>query len=279
MTSDTSGLPTAGPSGAAEQLPEQLHQILHEWSQLIVSLAGLIRENVEGLLPAVFNLATLASRASEARLEASGSAREAGASLRDRAAELREAMQPLADAAAHAGELRETLSTLARRAESFKPQADRIDGLGEFLDALSNGPGGALPRMQSLLDRSLEVERRGNEALQQLTTGLDVIESLLHSDTAEIEAAAGRVRHFAETSRAAIDQLIVKLQFQDRTDQILSHLLADFESLSQALNEVGDQPFDVEAWRRARTQRFTTEEERSRGLSGPSVDAGDIELF
>ena len=32
-----------------EILPEQLHVILHEWSQLIGSLANLIKENVEKL--------------------------------------------------------------------------------------------------------------------------------------------------------------------------------------------------------------------------------------
>ncbi len=267
-------------SPVKEQLPEQLNLILQEWSQLIVSLAALIRENVEGLLPAVFNLSALASKTSEARVEATGSAREAGASLRDRAAQLNAAMQPLADATGGTDALRSQMQSLADQAAALRSQGASVDGLDQMLETLLDGPQAMLPRMQQLLDASLAVQRSGGEALQQLVAGLDMIDTLLHADTAEIEAAAGRVRHFVESSRSAVEQLIVKLQFQDRTDQILSHLLADFESLSNALNEVGAQSFDVEAWRNARTRRFTTEEERNAGSSGAlSTEPGDIELF
>lgn len=279
MTTEPTSDQTAAGDQLPEQLPEQLHQILQEWSQLITSLSSLIRENVEGLLPAVFNLANLASRTSEARIEATGSARQAGASLRDRAAELNAAMQPLAEVARENAGLRASMAELARQADALKPRAGEVDGLDRLLSTLSEGPGAVLPQMQKLLDRSEAVEASGGQALAELTSGLDIVESLLHADTAEIEAAAGRVRHFAESSRAAIDQLLVKLQFQDRTDQILSHLLADFESLSTALNEVGEQPFDVDAWRTARSKRFTTNEERNAGQAPPSTDPGDIELF
>ena len=176
--------PASNEPAGSEQLPDQLHQILQEWSQLILSLASLIRENVEGLLPAVFNLASLASRASEARVEATGGARQAGASLRDRAAELSAAMKPLADVARHRDELHATLAELQTQAQGFRASANAVPGLDDFLDRLAGGPQAVLPQMQSLIDGSAAVETRGSEALQQLTSGLDVIDSLLHADTA-----------------------------------------------------------------------------------------------
>jgi hypothetical protein len=252
---------------------------LQEWSQLIVSLASLIRENVEGLLPAVFGLANLAHRASEAKVGATQGAREAGASLRDRASELRGALDPLATAIRDANALRGELDTL--RSDSLRLR-QRYAGDAElcgFLDRLTQGREGALPRVLALIESAENVERAGLGALGELEGGLDTIDQLLHADTQELEAAAARVKHFVDSSRAAIDQLIVKLQFQDRTDQILQHLLADFESLRSALAEVGAQQFDVEAWRAERQKRFTTAEERNAGSAQVATDAGDIELF
>lgn len=263
----------------ADQLSEQLHPILQEWSQLIASLASLIRENVEGLLPAVFGLANLAQRASEAKLSASQGARAAGASLRERAGLLKQAMQPLEQALAESRPLKQLLAPLSTRAVQLRERYPEDAELAVFLDTLFARESGALHRLNALVDAGEVVEATGLGALNDLETGLDKVDELLHADTAELEAAAARVKHFVDSSRDAIDQLIVKLQFQDRTDQILQHLLADFESLRGALNEVGDQPFDVEAWRTERQRRFTTAEERNAGSGGVSTDAGDIELF
>lgn len=264
---------------AGEQLSEQLHPILQEWSQLITSLASLIRENVEGLLPAVFGLANLAQRASEAKVSASHGARAAGASLRERTAELREAMGPLQQAIESARPVKGMLGPLGNQAQQLRERYPEDVELGAFLDALGGTEGGALPRINTLVEAAEVVEGTGLGALGELEAGLDKVDQLLHADTAELEAAAARVKHFVDSSREAIDQLIVKLQFQDRTDQILQHLLADFESLRSALDEVGGQPFDVEAWRSERQRRFTTVEERSAGSGAVSTDAGDIELF
>jgi len=274
MSNESSG----GTAPSNEALQESLHIILQEWSQLIMSLASLIRENVEGLLPAVFGLAQLVHRASEANVGASSSAREAGATLRDRIAELKRGLTPLTEAANEATQLRQDLAGLREQAAKLQAAHAGDTELQAFLTALIDGPKAALVRSTTLLDAAREVETTGVSALEQLEGGLDAIDRMLHADTSGLEAAAARVKHFVDSSRAAIDQLIVKLQFQDRTDQILSHLLADFESLSKALSEVGDQPFDVDAWQNERKKRFTTAEERNAGAA-PSTDAGDIELF
>lgn len=262
-----------------ERLSEQLHPILEDWSQLIGSLAELIRENVEGLLPAVFGLAQLAQRASEAQLGSTQGARSAGAGLRQRLAALREALQPLELALRETAPLREQLPSLAERARGLRARLGDDAELADFLDAVTALDDGALGRADRLIAAAEAVESVGMDALDRLEQELDRVDELLHEDAAELEAAAARVRQFVESSRASIQQLIVKLQFQDRTDQILSHLLADFESLRRALEEVGDRPFDLEAWRAERRRRFTTEEERKAGSGAVSTEPGDIELF
>lgn len=263
---------------AQDALPEQLNQILGEWGQLITSLAALIRENVEGLLPAVFGLANLVHRVSEARLETSDSARDAGTSLRDRAQTFRQALAPLSQAHEQAEALSIELGELGEQAAALRARAGLDPEVAAFLDRLATAGGGVLPRARQLIDVSRQVEQGGRNALAMLESHLDTVEQLINEDSSELQEAAARVKHFVESSKQAIDQLILKLQFQDRTDQILSHLQADFESLSQALDEVHDRPFDAEAWREARAKRFTTAEERSKGQQ-LSTDAGDIELF
>ena len=263
---------------ANEILPEQLHIILHEWSQLIGSLASLIKENVEGLLPAVFGLAGLAQKTTEAKVGAASSARDAGASLRDRAASIKSVLTPLAQATDDAKALRTQWEQIRQEASSLASKRQDDAELVGFLNRFGAGSDSSIDRLEHLLDAAEKVQTAGLGALEELETSLDEVDSLLHADTTELEAAAARVKHFVESSRTAIDQLIVKLQFQDRTDQILQHLLADFESLRSALAEVGDQPFDLEAWNEDRKKRFTTAEERSAG-SQLSTDPGDIELF
>lgn len=266
-------------AAAKDPISDQLHPILQEWSQLITSLASLIRENVEGLLPAVFGLAGLAQRASEAKISATHGARAAGASLRERAVELRRALSPLEQAIGEARPAKDVLQSLGAQAETLRGRYPQDRALAAFFDALAAAEQGGLGRMSALIQASEVVEAAGLGALGELEAGLDTVDRMLHADTAELEAAAARVKHFVDSSREAIDQLIVKLQFQDRTDQILQHLLGDFESLRQALNEVGDQPFDLDAWRAERQKRFTTAEERNAGSGQVSTDAGDIELF
>lgn len=267
----------AGP--CADALSEQLHPILQEWSQLIGSLASLIRENVEGLLPAVFGLAKLAQRASEAKLGATQDARAAGAALRERASALKQALRPLEQARLEAQPIDALLAPLAGQAQRLRERYPDDAELDAFLDALAAPRAGALQRLHALMQAAHVVEAAGLGALAELESELDQVDRLLQADSVELEAAAARVKQFVDSSRDAVDQLIVKLQFQDRTDQILQHLLADFESLRGALNGVGEQPFDVEAWRAERQGRFTTIEERTAGRGGVSTDAGEIELF
>lgn len=261
-----------------EILPEQLHVILHEWSQLIGSLANLIKENVEGLLPAVFGLAGLAQKTTEAKVGAASTAREAGASLRDRAASLHKVIAPLAAAAEDAKAVHAQWDKIRQDAAALANKHTGDPELSSFFQRFTAGSDNSINRLDQLVQAAENVQSSGLNALQELESSLDHVDSLLHADTAELEAAAARVKQFVESSREAIDQLIVKLQFQDRTDQILQHLLADFESLRGALVEVGDQPFDLEAWNENRKKRFTTVEERSAG-SAISTDPGDIELF
>lgn len=258
--------------------PQDLHEILQEWSQLITALANLIRENVEGLLPAVFGLANLANRANEAQIDAAGQAREAEASLRDRAFALRAALAPLAHEVAARKADANRQSGLAERARALRAEAPDGSELADFLDTLIAHDDAVLPAARRLCETADRAVFGVQHALDALDADLSHTHQRLHNDSERLQAAAARVRQFVESSKQAIDQLILKLQFQDRTDQILSHLKTDFESLSRMLSTLGEQQFDARAWREERTRRFTTIEERSGGQA-LSTESGDIELF
>lgn len=259
--------------------PEDLHQILQDWTQLTTSLGSLIRENVEGLLPAVFGLASLANRVNDSQLGAAGQARDLAASLRANLDAASVALAPLAERVAAQPGLGEHLAELAAQANALRATQPEGTPLRTLLDALAADENSALPAAARLTGAAEGASATFGQALGTVRMDLEQAEQRVLDDADQLHAAAQRVRQFAESSKAAIDQLILKLQFQDRTDQILSHLKTDFDSLGQTLIAMGESTFDFEAWQRERRQRFTTIEERNAGQAAPSTESGEIELF
>jgi methyl-accepting chemotaxis protein len=258
---------------------EDLNLILQDWAQLITSLGSLIRENVEGLLPAVFGLASLASRVNDTPLGGTGQTRDLATSLRARLEATNLALAPLSHEVAAVPSLGARVDELATQAAELRGSVAGGTPLRTLLDALSTAgstPLGAAIRLEQIAARTVA---EGRQALSAAQTDLSLAEERVLHDADQLHLAAQRVRQFADSSKVAIDQLILKLQFQDRTDQILSHLKADFDSLGRTLAAMGESTFDFEAWRRERQQRFTTIEERNAGQVAASTESGEIELF
>ena len=90
---------------------------------------------------------------------------------------------------------------------------------------------------------------------QQVITELGSEIDLLHD-------AGLRLRELSLASEDAINQIMVKLQFQDRVSQILEHLESDLHQVQQELLDMDTLSFDAERWEQSFKQRFTTQEER-----------------
>ena len=100
-----------------------------------------------------------------------------------------------------------------------------------------------------------------NLALLDETT--QQVVSRLGDEIDELSEAGMRLRSLSVESEAAISQIMVKLQFQDRVTQILEHLQGDVQQVQTELMDMNEPNFDAERWERNFRQRFTTEEEHN----------------
>ncbi len=105
------------------------------------------------------------------------------------------------------------------------------------------------------------------EVMQGLSASLEELSDtslLLQQDT----------RH----TQADIEEIVVNLQFQDRTDQMLDHLQQDMQRLHEAVEHQDSAVLDPQRWLRELRQRFTTDEERH-GVKRSSVSTDDVTFF
>ncbi|WOC79301.1 methyl-accepting chemotaxis protein [Stutzerimonas frequens] len=105
------------------------------------------------------------------------------------------------------------------------------------------------------------------EVMQGLSASLEELSDtslLLQQDT----------RH----TQADIEEIVVNLQFQDRTDQMLDHLQQDMQRLHEAVEHQDSAVLDPQRWLRELRQRFTTDEERH-GVKRSSASTDDVTFF
>ncbi|PKM00665.1 MAG: chemotaxis protein [Gammaproteobacteria bacterium HGW-Gammaproteobacteria-9] len=105
------------------------------------------------------------------------------------------------------------------------------------------------------------------EVMQGLSASLEELADtslLLQQDT----------RH----TQADIEEIVVNLQFQDRTDQMLDHLQQDMQRLHEAVDRQDSAVLDPHRWLRELRQRFTTDEERH-GVKRSSASTDDVTFF
>ena len=136
-----------------------------------------------------------------------------------------------------------------------------------------------------------QVNRSLNAALEQATQFADSESRILSSAEATIETVLRDFLHggemildsskILESESAAvksdIENLLVTLQFQDRSSQLLNSIIVDMEKLTATLSEQqqrsdsGDSftPVDVDAWLQALKDTYTT-------LEQVSVHSGDV---
>ena len=98
--------------------------------------------------------------------------------------------------------------------------------------------------------------------LQLLDGTTEQVITELGSEIDLLHDAGLRLRELSLASEDAINQIMVKLQFQDRVSQILEHLESDLHQVQQELLDMDTLSFDAERWEQSFKQRFTTQEER-----------------
>ncbi len=89
----------------------------------------------------------------------------------------------------------------------------------------------------------------------------DIIKGLSHS----LEALADTSRELqqdARSTQSTLQEIIVSLQFQDRSDQMLDHLQLDLERLQRAIEQQDPIIAKPQQWLDELRRQFTTDEER-----------------
>jgi len=106
------------------------------------------------------------------------------------------------------------------------------------------------------------LDQVAGQLMQRLSGNLDAL-----------SATSLQLQQDTRTTQADIQEIIVNLQFQDRTDQMLDHLQIDLERLRQAVREQDDSLANPKRWLSELHERFTTDEERhGKRRSAPQND-------
>jgi methyl-accepting chemotaxis protein len=95
----------------------------------------------------------------------------------------------------------------------------------------------------------------------------DILQGLSHN----LDALAGTSRELqqdARTTQADLQEIVVSLQFQDRSDQMLDHLQLDLERLQRALEQQDPIIAKPQQWLDELRRQFTTDEERGAKKAG-----------
>jgi methyl-accepting chemotaxis protein len=180
--------------------------------------------------------------------------------------------------AAHAGEAGRGFAVVAaevRRLSTLSGQTAKemsrkvralgstIDGVSAVSESSAQSDDRAIGEAEATIRKVLE---RFQEIMSRLTGSAEVLQ----------QASTGIARE--------IDEVLVSLQFQDRTSQILSDVRDRLEEFSRGLKDgqFADEAFDVRAWLLELEKKYTTQEQRDnhRGLNvAESKPAAAVTFF
>lgn len=142
-----------------------------------------------------------------------------------------------------------------------------------------------------ITQRMTEVSATMNVTLDTAARAADHDRDAISASTNVVEDVLGHVRELARSAdemrlhgssiRADVESMLVALQFQDRTRQILEVVEGDISRLGQAV-DAGELP-EPAAWLLELESRYTMEEERhnhdSKADGDTTPEAGDITFF
>ncbi|MBL1376510.1 methyl-accepting chemotaxis protein [Zobellella iuensis] len=160
----------------------------------------------------------------------------------------------------------EVRSLSIRSSATSKSMADKVNVINQaILDTFSDSEQAGVAD-----DRELE---QAETALRRLLTQFD--------GTAEgLTRAVDSTRSEGEGVRNEIEQMLVSLQFQDRTSQILRQVCDNLEEFGRTLMQAGE-PIDVDAWLARMTRSYATLEQHlnHQGQAAGRQGQSDITFF
>lgn len=216
---------------------------------------------------------------------------------------------------AHKTELQKTIRELAQYLEEMKNMAGAVQtiasqtnllALNAAIEAARAGEAGrgfavVADEVRTLSTKSGETGRDIGKKIESITSAIEatinaahrLVEydeanlSLLDNSVNEVTAhlseeiqllqdAGHRLHGLTSETEQDIHQIIIKLQFQDRVNQILHHIESDMNDIAR-LVKTDMRQFDENDWKTEFQRRFTTEEEYQ-GRISPTTNS-DITFF
>jgi len=287
-----------------------LQVVVPRWGESIGQTRELLATNVRELFARFSNIAARLEGTLSNSESLSGNG-GVGESLRDANERLREVTQAFQSSSQRKTELLNTISHLDTYASQLQHMSKRVQEIasqtnllalnaaieaaraGEYgrgfsvvadevrkLSTLSAETGQGMSEKVNEINRAIQTtvaaaaelgvsEQHNLEFLDQAVT--QVI-SRLGENLNELAESSRSLQNDARDTQHDIQGIMVSLQFQDRTDQMLDHVQADLLNLLQAVEDQDPSLNDPHAWLEKLRQRFTTAEERH-GRQQPVADS------
>ena len=288
---------TSLPAPAVEPL---LLEVLPTWSQNLGQVRDVVQDNIRQLFNSFDSLGQRLAQTlhnSEQVLGGDGM----GTSLRQAQQRLNEVVQAFHDASQHKTQLLATIEHLNDYASELQGMAKRVQdiasqtnllALNAAIEAARAGEHGrgfsvVADEVRKLSTLSAETGQRMGEkvgeinqairstvsAAQQMAgneqSNLEYLDQIagqvmqgLNTNLTELSETSALLQQDARTTQTDIEQIVVGLQFQDRTDQMLDHLQNDLQRLRQAVIDQDPCITDPQRWLSDLRKHFTTDEER-----------------
>ena len=215
----------------------------------------------------------------------------------------------------HKTELQQTIQELAQYLDEMKKMAGAVQtiasqtnllALNAAIEAARAGEAGrgfavVADEVRTLSTKSGETGRDISHKIESITGAIEATISaahrlveydeanltLLDSSVSDVTTHLGDEIHLLQESghrlhqlscetESDIHQIIIKLQFQDRVNQILHHIESDMNDIARQVKDDINQ-FDENDWQQSFQKRFTTEEEY-KGQISPTTNS-DITFF
>jgi len=184
--------------------------------------------------------------------------------------------------AARAGEVGRGFAVVADEVRSLSIQSGKTGKeITEIISSFTNTVDTVLENAAKAMEKEIELEKHGSETITNVLDGLQMVTQGM-SDSSNI------LQEESEGIVAEINDILVSLQFQDRTSQILAHVLETLDDLAVKVAEDkqrvinGEESLlDAHEILRKLEESYTTDEERQlhRGEDVDSSEKSSLEFF
>lgn len=130
--------------------------------------------------------------------------------------------------------------------------------------------------IQATINAAERLVQHDESNLQLLDRSVNEVTERLGEEINLLHDAGHRLHNLSCETENNIEQIIIKLQFQDRVNQILHHLQTDIVNIAGTVDDNLEQ-LDENSWKREFQKRFSTEEEYQGRIS--HTTNSDITFF